>query len=312
MEVMSNEMERELFHIFLKSNFCDENFDFYMATIDYEQLPTLKQRKKTGTTIFNAFLTSTCLNPVNIPSDIMEKVTKNFEEGNFEENLFTDCKVAICKLLTLDSLPRFLSRDTSKNGFQSSSPGGSFLTPKPDHHNDFSISTQDSRDFRTGRSPNRKLSPKYDIDKKVTKRNKHRKSKSVDSVRLSESDQGPMSSPLCTFEDAYKDTETKNGFYKYLVQTFSNEYLEFYDEIIIFQNTLFEDEIEKKKSIDNISKKYLGIGDGSECIISVNFEVMDEFKDNLAKNNLSNIFTNMIVELNEVLNSLFLTFISLN
>jgi len=145
-------------------------------------------------------------------------------------------------------------------------------------------------------------------EKIVDQRNKQRKSRSVDSVRIKFEGEG--SEKEQTIDDVMTDKEKKGNFYKFLVETYSNEFFDFYEEVVKYQKTLFEDESERKSTIEEISKKYLGIGEGAEYLISFNFEVMDEFKENLANHNFNNIFSVLLEESKGVLNGLYHNYIA--
>jgi len=137
-----------------------------------------------------------------------------------------------------------------------------------------------------------------------------KKSKSTDRV-LEETivDVDTLKLPI-SFDEGISNEQVKNNFYTYLIETYSSEYLDFYDEVIKFQNTPFEDESETKRSVDKITHKYLGMGQNEDVIISFNFDVLEEFQEKLAQNNLKNIFSQLLSEAKVVLKNQYHHFIS--
>jgi len=107
-----------------------------------------------------------------------------------------------------------------------------------------------------------------------------------------------------SFEEGMKNEEVKKHFYQFLLKTYSNEYLDFYDEILAFQNIAFEDDTQIKKSIEQICCKYLGMGEIEEqkdVVISFNFDVLEDFQDKLSKNEFKNIFKLLFAEAKVIL-----------
>jgi len=353
-EIMIDEEKREDFHRFLLKNLCDEHYDFYIDALAYENMTSSKRRRRAAKRIFNTFLSPDASNPVNIPSDVHDKVTQDFEDGEFTETMFDDCKMAVCKLLALDCLPRYLTKLKKMKKKSTKRMGAKSVENEEKEEKGDRVGRSPKRSKKSGKSrgkstdgesrlkgSGRKIRSAKSVDsirkkkldeiseeqKKKKKRSKkrgksgeksrtknkistnQRKSKSLEYIKKSnkkKKNQAPLQ-----FDDAYENEDIRNNFYEYLVKSFANEYLDFYVDVLTFQNTDFDDDDDKRKAIDDICLKYLGIGEGAVYLISVNFEVMDDFKERLEKEIKLDIFSLILSEAKTILKSQYQNYISM-
>jgi len=280
--------------------------------------------------------------PIKVKYDVLKKMEEIFKEGEFGMLMFDCCKNTVLKMLVLDLVPKFLKKlrkneENEKNGRRMSldlERVGRSEKRMKDKNKAIKRGMSEGRKHRSrvrnekksGRKT-RNISRSVDSLRKKKLENsdkgdgirrafsggnkvkKYKKTKSVGNIKKKEKKMIENILPL-HFEEAYKDDEIKSEFYDYLLKTYSNEYLDFYEEVICFQNTLFEDEKDIKKAIEKICHKYLGIGEGSSYIISINFEVLDDLKDRLEKNINTNTFSLILSESKTILKSQYHNYIS--
>jgi len=268
---------------YLRSILCDESYDFYLESQIYEKEDNLKKRRKLAAKILESFIADDSTNQVNLPSEVKDRVLVEYENGDFGSDLFFDCKMAICKLLVLDSLPRYLSLVKS-SGFTNKCPPVSFVKEKfgglSPHVSEGSMafSSEGGKGKRKG--------------------NKNKSSRSVDRANF---DAVP---PPATFEEAMKLKNVFESFHDFLEQSYSNEYLDFFVEATQISDVPYEDESDKKEAFDELCKKYFGLGlEDPTPVVSFNFDVMDDFQDKLKKGNYNNLFSNMIAESKDIIKS---------
>lgn len=317
---MSDDDSREGFHQFLTKNLTDEHFDFYMDVMTYENMTSKKRRNKLGTKIFNTYLSDSAPRLINVPNDTLEKVAVQFEKGAFEDMLFEDCKNAVMKLLVLDSFPRYLEKEKrmrkkSKRG-RARSVNDEEREGRPKKKQKSKRGKSEVRKNRMKRDPKhkgRKTTKSVDSvrKRKVSKTKEKKKNKRGSSTEKMRKALKKKNLPL-NFDDAVANEHVKSQFYDFLVKSYSNEYLDFYDEVMTFQNTLFEEDEDIRKAVNKICHKYLGIGEGADYLISVNFEVMDDFKERLERKeiNVNNIFTLILSEAKTILKQQYHNYLS--
>jgi len=335
--VLSDYALRESFHQYLQKHLTEEHLEFYLDVVEYKKMKNQNKRKKEAKRIFKTYLSDSATKPINVPNDTLEKVEGVFGEGMFEKELFESCKNAVCKLLVLDSLPMFLedvkrSRRSLKKRKKSESlseeeerEGRMNKRNKKKAERVRGKSVEDRNHRSRVRDSKKKKTRTTSVDnirnKKKLNNKKERRTKSAISTRYNEKHKKKSKSdghkknkkkvlPL-NFEEAFEDDEIKCEFYDYLLQTYSNEYLDFYEDIIKFQNLYFEDEEDIRDSVDKICSQYLGIGKGSEYLISVNFEVMEDFKERLEKKiDESSIFSLILSEAKQILKAQYHNYLS--
>uniref|UniRef100_A0A2I4C7A7 Regulator of G-protein signaling 4 n=1 Tax=Austrofundulus limnaeus TaxID=52670 RepID=A0A2I4C7A7_AUSLI len=103
--VMSNEVGRTVFTTFLKSEFSQENVDFWIACEDYKNTPPSKAATK-AKQIYQQFVEADAPNEVNLDAVTREKTRQEVEDGS--PSCFDEAQKMIYKLMEKDSYRRFL------------------------------------------------------------------------------------------------------------------------------------------------------------------------------------------------------------
>lgn len=99
----------ELFHEFLKTQYCQENIDFYLACEKYRKL----DHNSTGNIliqfnarqIFNDYLSENAKQPVNVNADCITTIQRNLNQPT--PYLFRDAQQEVFNLMRSDCYPRF-------------------------------------------------------------------------------------------------------------------------------------------------------------------------------------------------------------
>ncbi|XP_017284578.1 regulator of G-protein signaling 4 [Kryptolebias marmoratus] len=103
--VMSNEMGRSVFTTFLKSEFSQENVDFWTACEDFKNTPSSKMATK-AKQIYQQFVEADAPNEVNLDAATREKTRQEVEDGS--SSCFDEAQKMIYTLMEKDSYRRFL------------------------------------------------------------------------------------------------------------------------------------------------------------------------------------------------------------
>uniref|UniRef100_A0A146ZXS2 Regulator of G-protein signaling 4 n=1 Tax=Fundulus heteroclitus TaxID=8078 RepID=A0A146ZXS2_FUNHE len=103
--VMSSEMGRMVFTTFLKSEFSQENVDFWIACEDYKKSPPSKLSTK-AKQIYQQYVEADAPNEVNLDAETREKTRREVESGS--PSCFDEAQKMIYTLMAKDSYRRFL------------------------------------------------------------------------------------------------------------------------------------------------------------------------------------------------------------
>lgn len=117
---LANKENIRIFREFLKTQYCQENIDFYLACEKYRSLDPEKVGndlvKFMATQIFNDYLGENARQPVNINHDCLQTIIEQMREPH--PNLLSDAQMEIFNLMRTDCYPRFcktwlLDRETA-------------------------------------------------------------------------------------------------------------------------------------------------------------------------------------------------------
>ncbi|XP_030647366.1 regulator of G-protein signaling 4 [Chanos chanos] len=103
--LINNEVGRGAFMAFLKSEFSQENMEFWLACEDYKKTPTNKMDAK-ARKIFKQYVEVDSPNEVNLDSATREETRKNLEKSDV--SCFDEAQNKIFILMEKDSYRRFL------------------------------------------------------------------------------------------------------------------------------------------------------------------------------------------------------------
>lgn len=103
--VMNSEMGRIVFTSFLRSEFSQENADFWIACEDYKKTPPSKLATK-AKQIYQQYIEADAPNEVNLDAATREKTRRDVECGS--PSCFDEAQKMIYNLMEKDSYRRFL------------------------------------------------------------------------------------------------------------------------------------------------------------------------------------------------------------
>ncbi|XP_041648033.1 regulator of G-protein signaling 4 isoform X2 [Cheilinus undulatus] len=110
--VMSSEMGREVFTSFLKSEFSQENMDFWVACEDYKKTDPSKLTSR-AKQIYKQYVEADAPNEVNLDAATREETQQNVE--NACPSCFDEAQKMIYTLMEKDSYRRFLQSKLIKD-----------------------------------------------------------------------------------------------------------------------------------------------------------------------------------------------------
>ncbi|XP_044202026.1 regulator of G-protein signaling 5 isoform X2 [Thunnus albacares] len=103
--VLSKKSGLQAFHEFLRSEFSEENLEFWLACEDYRVSPSNKQRTKAGS-IYNQFINPDAPQEVNLDAETRESLLSMVDSPCADT--FNKAQQRIYTLMAKDSFPRFL------------------------------------------------------------------------------------------------------------------------------------------------------------------------------------------------------------
>ncbi|KAF0521034.1 developmental regulator flba [Gigaspora margarita] len=131
LQIIENEDARNNFQDYLKSQYCEENLDFYMDVVQYRELfdssdiiinDDIREICSTAKYIWNYYLDSdTSSKPLNVPQDLANQCRQKIDSKIFTNDIFDKLQQHCFDLMVQDSLPKFLRRSIMHENFSSSS-----------------------------------------------------------------------------------------------------------------------------------------------------------------------------------------------
>eukprot|EP00479_Gromia_sphaerica_P000709 TRINITY_DN1086_c0_g1_i1.p1 TRINITY_DN1086_c0_g1~~TRINITY_DN1086_c0_g1_i1.p1 ORF type:complete len:230 (-),score=25.30 TRINITY_DN1086_c0_g1_i1:121-810(-) len=104
--LVTNPTLKGFFHGFLRESYCDENMDFYEDVLEYTKITDLEQRRRRATEICDVYIAQDAPRMVNLHSDSFAYIEKHRHLS--DQQLFYDAQKEVYKLMTSDSLPKFI------------------------------------------------------------------------------------------------------------------------------------------------------------------------------------------------------------
>lgn len=103
--LLSNKNTLHSFRCFLRSEFSEENLDFWLACEDYRVSPSNVQTSK-ASSIYNQFINPDAPQEVNLDAETRETLLSVMDSPS--SNTFDTAQQRIFSLMAKDSFPRFL------------------------------------------------------------------------------------------------------------------------------------------------------------------------------------------------------------
>ncbi|XP_056448393.1 regulator of G-protein signaling 3-like [Gadus chalcogrammus] len=105
--LLSNKYGMAVFRHFLRSEFSEENLDFWLAVDKYKKTRTLNKMATRAHSIFNEFISTSASRQVNVDSSVREVTNQNLRQAPGPAS-FQLAQEQIYSLMESDSYPRFL------------------------------------------------------------------------------------------------------------------------------------------------------------------------------------------------------------
>lgn len=105
------------FHAFLKSEFSDENIEFWLVCEDFKKIRTSSRLTSRAKKIFEIYIKSEAPKEINIDHRTREVIKQNVQAPT--KLCFDDAQKIVYGLMERDSYPRFLRSDIYRSLLQS-------------------------------------------------------------------------------------------------------------------------------------------------------------------------------------------------
>ncbi|XP_043940788.1 regulator of G-protein signaling 1-like, partial [Protopterus annectens] len=103
---------RSVFRSFLKTEYSDENFEFWVACEDYKKHKSGKKMASKARKIFDNFISSESSREINIDFHTRKEITDNLHQPSI--SIFENAQKIVYSHMERDSYPRFLKSDIYK------------------------------------------------------------------------------------------------------------------------------------------------------------------------------------------------------
>ncbi|KAJ1174336.1 hypothetical protein NDU88_006158 [Pleurodeles waltl] len=104
---------RAAFHVFLKSEYSDENLDFWLACEHFKKVTCTESLQSQAERIYQEYIQADAPRQVNLDFHTRESVTQKVREATL--TCFDEVQRSVFVLMERDSYPRFLKSDVYLN-----------------------------------------------------------------------------------------------------------------------------------------------------------------------------------------------------
>ncbi|KAK5859517.1 hypothetical protein PBY51_021069 [Eleginops maclovinus] len=107
--LLSSKYGTKIFQAFLKSEFSDENIEFWLLCEDYKKMKSSFRMSSRAKKIFKRYIQAEAPREINIDHNTRELIRRNMKTPN--SLCFDDARRIVYGLMERDSYPRFLRSD---------------------------------------------------------------------------------------------------------------------------------------------------------------------------------------------------------
>ncbi|KAM9789280.1 regulator of G-protein signaling 21-like [Neosynchiropus ocellatus] len=107
--LLTSSYGRQIFQVFLKSEFSDENIEFWLVCEEYKGIKSSFRMTLRAKKIFKRYIQAEAPREINIDHKTREAIRRNIQEAN--RMCFDDAQKIVYGLMEKDSYPRFLRSD---------------------------------------------------------------------------------------------------------------------------------------------------------------------------------------------------------
>ncbi|XP_054609126.1 regulator of G-protein signaling 2-like isoform X2 [Dunckerocampus dactyliophorus] len=117
--LLSQQDGQAAFRAFLKSEFCEENLDFWLACQEFKTLDKPDELKRRAVRIYDEFINNESPSQVNLDFYTKDIIRENLQHP--ASSCFAVAQKKIYSLMENGSFPRFIHSESYKNLFKSTS-----------------------------------------------------------------------------------------------------------------------------------------------------------------------------------------------
>eukprot|EP00066_Takifugu_rubripes_P009155 XP_003975852.1 PREDICTED: regulator of G-protein signaling 21-like [Takifugu rubripes] len=110
--LLSHKCGLALFRDFLKSEFCEENLDFWLACQEFRSVDSPEELRRRATSIYEEFVRANAKKQVNLDFDTRESISQNLQQPT--PSCFAAAQRKIYGLMENSSFPRFVQSEQYK------------------------------------------------------------------------------------------------------------------------------------------------------------------------------------------------------
>uniref|UniRef100_A0A8C9ME53 Regulator of G-protein signaling 2 n=1 Tax=Serinus canaria TaxID=9135 RepID=A0A8C9ME53_SERCA len=108
-ELLANKYGLAAFRAFLKSEFCEENIEFWLACEDFKKTKSPQKLTLKAKKIYNDFIEKEAPKEINIDFQTKDMIAQNMQEAT--HNCFSVAQKRVYSLMENNSYPRFLESE---------------------------------------------------------------------------------------------------------------------------------------------------------------------------------------------------------
>ncbi|KAK7877258.1 hypothetical protein WMY93_032033 [Mugilogobius chulae] len=112
-QLLAHKYGKAAFFVFLKSEFCEENLEFWSKCEDYRTLSCEKEQKTTANSIYEEFVRSEAPKEINLDYLTRNAITAGL--SNPDPELFIQAERKVYSLMENNAYPRFLQSQLYKD-----------------------------------------------------------------------------------------------------------------------------------------------------------------------------------------------------
>ncbi|KAJ6656223.1 hypothetical protein lerEdw1_004013 [Lerista edwardsae] len=108
-ELLANKYGLAAFRAFLKSEYCEENLDFWLACEDFKKTKSPQKLSAKAKKIYNDFIEKEAPKEINVDFQTKNSIAQNLPEAT--HTCFTAAQKKVYSLMENNAYPRFLESD---------------------------------------------------------------------------------------------------------------------------------------------------------------------------------------------------------
>uniref|UniRef100_A0A4W5NR56 Regulator of G protein signaling 2 n=1 Tax=Hucho hucho TaxID=62062 RepID=A0A4W5NR56_9TELE len=112
-KLLNHKCGQEAFRVFLKSEFCEENLEFWLACEEFKSITSPEKLACKATSIYEEFIHSDSPMEVNVDYHTRDTIAQSLHKPT--PSCFDGAQRKVCSLMENDAYPRFIQSDYYKD-----------------------------------------------------------------------------------------------------------------------------------------------------------------------------------------------------